>query len=293
MTTSSDGNDWMSAAAAIAFLPHGEIVICRNARAQLVRARARLLIWGGKRCNDADIPPEFWWAEGDAALTQDWRTGDFETWVKNGSLQLQAFGVEFRRSDIEALKPVPQEFLSPSPSPLDPWQHPLSQRGVVLSPTEDTSRLEVIASRKIFIVHGRDENAKNEVALFLKKIGLEDIVLHQRPNRGRNLLTKFQEEAEGSSFAVILMTPDDDGGLAGGPRQKRARQNVVFELGFFIGKFGTPHVAALIVPGVEKPSDFDGICWIEFGRNADWKRELARELKSAGVPFDSDAILQA
>jgi predicted nucleotide-binding protein len=109
----------------------------------------------------------------------------------------------------------------------------------------------------------------------------------------RNLLTKFQEEAEGASFAVILMTPDDDGGLAGGPQQKRARQNVVFELGFFIGKLGTPHVAALIVPGVEKPSDFDGICWIEFGPGTNWKNELARELKEAGVPFDSDEVLHA
>jgi predicted nucleotide-binding protein len=94
-------------------------------------------------------------------------------------------------------------------------------------------------------------------------------------------------------FAVILMTPDDVGGLADGPQQKRARQNVVFELGFFIGKFGTPRVAALILPGVEKPSDFDGICWIEFGRGTNWKNELARELKGAGVPFNSDAILHA
>ena len=179
------------------------------------------------------------------------------------------------------------------------WTLPPSG-AVLLSPTasasshvEPTSPIEPLASRKVFIVHGRDENAKNEVALFLKKIGLEDIVLHQRPNRGRNLLSKFQEEAEGSSFAVILMTPDDDGGLAGGPQQKRARQNVAFELGFFIGKLGTPHVAALVVSGVEKPSDFDGICWIEFGRDTDWKKELARELRWAGVPFDSDAILHA
>jgi predicted nucleotide-binding protein len=147
--------------------------------------------------------------------------------------------------------------------------------------------------RKVFVVHGRDEGAKNEVALFLGKIGLEEIILHQRPNRGRNLLTKFQEEAEGASFAIILMTPDDDGGLAAGPLQKRARQNVVFELGFFIGKLGTPRVAALVLPGLEKPSDFDGICWIEFGRGANWKNELARELKEARVPFDSDAILHA
>jgi predicted nucleotide-binding protein len=89
------------------------------------------------------------------------------------------------------------------------------------------------------------------------------------------------------------MTPDDEGGLAGGPRQKRARQNVVFEHGFFIGKLDTPRVAALIVPGVEKPSDFDGICWIDFGSGTNWKNELARELREARVPFDADAILSS
>ena len=157
----------------------------------------------------------------------------------------------------------------------------------------DQSMAPVQSSRKIFLVHGRDDNAKNEVALFLRKIGLEEIILHLRPNRGRNLLTKFQEEADGASFAIILMTADDDGGLSGEPQQKRPRQNVVFELGFFIGKLGTQGVAALVVPGIEKPSDFDGICWIEFGRGTNWKNEIARELKEAGVNFDSDALLHA
>jgi predicted nucleotide-binding protein len=89
------------------------------------------------------------------------------------------------------------------------------------------------------------------------------------------------------------MTPDDEGGIVGGSRQKRTRQNVVFELGFFIGKLGTPRVAALIVPSVEKPSDFDGICWIEFGPGTNWKNELAREMAEAGVPFDPHAVLKA
>jgi hypothetical protein len=280
MTTSTDGDDWITAAEAIAFLPHGGRAICRNAKAELLRARARLLIWGGERRSNADVPAEFWWGEGDEALTQDWRTGDFETWLNHGMFRVQAFGVEFRRSGIEQMRPAVHWArgtpVSPSPSPV-----------------KQTSPPEAVASRKVFLVHGRDENARNEVALFLNKIGLEDIVLHQRPNRGRHLLTKFQEEAEGASFAVILMTPDDDGGLVGEPQQRRARQNVVFELGFFIGKLETPHVAALIGPGVEKPSDFDGICWIEFGRGPKWKTELARELKAAGVPFDPDAILHA
>jgi predicted nucleotide-binding protein len=273
MTTPTDG-EWMSAQEALDYLgpppfPNGARAICRNAGAKLVRAKARrFLVHGTPDDDDVEIPHEFWLAlaKNDEAPWQDWKTGYFETTFND--VRFEAFGVQFRRLDIEQLNarpPAGAGVLSPAP----------------------------IASRKVFLVHGRDENAKNEVALFLRKIGLEDIVLHQRANRGRNLLTKFQEEAEGASFAVILMTPDDDGGLAGGPQQKRARQNVVFELGFFIGKLETPRVAALIVPGVEPPSDFDGICWIEFGRDTNWKNELARELKEARVPFDSDGILHA
>jgi predicted nucleotide-binding protein len=144
------------------------------------------------------------------------------------------------------------------------------------------------------LVHGRDNNAKNEVALFLRAIGLEPIILHLRPNGGRHLLTKFAEEADGAGFAVVLMTPDDEGGLSGGAdRHPRARQNVVFELGFFIGKLGAPRVAALLKGNVEKPSDFDGIAYIAFDDANRWKTELARELLHAGVPFDPAKALTA
>jgi predicted nucleotide-binding protein len=160
-------------------------------------------------------------------------------------------------------------------------------------PKQGEKNRDQTVSRRVFIVHGRDDGAKNEVALFLRKIGLEDIILHQRPSRGRHLLTKFQEEAQGASFAVVLMTPDDEGGIVGGENHKRARQNVVFELGFFIGIFGTPRVAALIRPGVEKPSDFDGVCWIDFVAGGNWKNELARELREAGVPFEAHEVLNA
>lgn len=140
---------------------------------------------------------------------------------------------------------------------------------------------------KIFLVHGRDDVAKNEVALFLRAIGLDPIILHLRPNGGRHLLTKFREESEGASFAVVLMTPDDEGSIAGADaRQPRARQNVVFELGFFIGKLGPANVAALLKGDVEKPSDFDGIAYIPHDAAGQWKTLLARELHHAKIPFD-------
>ncbi|WP_299720547.1 nucleotide-binding protein [Tardiphaga sp.] len=118
-------------------------------------------------------------------------------------------------------------------------------------------------------------------------MGLDPIILHLRPNGGRHLLTKFREESEGASFAVVLMTPDDEGGIAGaGANKLRARQNVVFELGFFIGKLGPANVAALLKADVEKPSDFDGIAYISFDAAGQWKTLLARELHHAKIPFD-------
>jgi predicted nucleotide-binding protein len=157
-----------------------------------------------------------------------------------------------------------------------------------LSPSSPTPPPPASApSDKVFLVHGRDDAAKNEVALFLRAIDLDPIILHLRPNGGRHLLTKFREESEGASFAVVLMTPDDEGGIAGAAANRpRARQNVVFELGFFIGKLGPPNVAALLKGDVEKPSDFDGIAYIPHDAEGQWKTLLARELHHAKIPFD-------
>ena len=142
-------------------------------------------------------------------------------------------------------------------------------------------------SHKVFLVHGHDDTVKNEVALFLRAIDPDPIILHLRPNGGRHLLTKFTEESEGAGFAVVLMTPDDEGGPAGASDYRlRSRQNVVFELGFFIGKLGPARVAALLKGDVEKPSDFEGIAYIPFDSGGGWKTLLARELHYAKVPFD-------
>lgn len=143
---------------------------------------------------------------------------------------------------------------------------------------------------RVFIVHGRNDGAKQEVARFLQQIGIEPVILHERPNAGRTLITKFQEESAGIPFAVVLMTPDDLGGLAGEPQKNRARQNVIFELGFFIGKLGAPKVCALVAGDIEKPSDFDAIVYIQYGPNTGWKTELARELRHAGVKLDPNRV---
>lgn len=143
-----------------------------------------------------------------------------------------------------------------------------------------------LVTNKIFLVHGRDEAAKNSVARFLEKGGIEVVILHERPNRGRTLISKFQEESYDAGFAVVLVTPDDTGGAIGEGQNPRARQNVVFELGFFIGRLGSDRVCALMGPGVERPSDFDGVVYVPFDEAGGWRTELVREIAAAKIPFD-------
>jgi predicted nucleotide-binding protein len=159
--------------------------------------------------------------------------------------------------------------------------------------SDATAQVAPSLSRKVFLVHGRDNEAKNEVARFLDRIGLEAIILHERPNVGRHLLTKFQDEAGDVGFAVVLITPDDTCSGPDGPQRSRPRQNVVFELGFFIGKLGSARVAALVKGEVERPSDFDGVGYITMDQGGGWKLQLARELDVAKVPFDRSRVLRA
>lgn len=146
---------------------------------------------------------------------------------------------------------------------------------------------DVTAPRsRVFVVHGRDDKAKLAVARFLERIGIEALILHEQPNAGRTLIVKFQQIAAGADFAVVLVTPDDVGGLDEHALKRRARQNVIFELGFFIGKLGPEKVCALVSENVEKPSDFDGVVYVPLASGDGWKLELARELKAAGIRFE-------
>lgn len=137
---------------------------------------------------------------------------------------------------------------------------------------------------RVFVVHGQNETARTAVVSFLESIGLVGIVLHDQPNMGRHLLTKFIQEAELVTFAVVLMTDDDVGSLKGGKLAPRARQNVILELGYFLAHLGQAKVCALITPGLETPSDFDGIVYIRMDNEQQWQEELKRELLAARMP---------
>jgi hypothetical protein len=140
----------------------------------------------------------------------------------------------------------------------------------------------------VFVVHGHSEAFKQQVAHFLDSVtDLEPVILHEQANSGRTIIEKFEDYAGRAVFAVVLLTGDDDGGVRGsGERRPRARQNVVFELGFFIAALGRSKVAVLHEEGVELPSDMSGVLYTPLDAGSAWKFALGKELRAAGLPVD-------
>ncbi len=145
---------------------------------------------------------------------------------------------------------------------------------------------------EVFIVHGQDDGAKETVARFLEKLGLKATILHEQPSGSQTIIEKLEKYADKAGFAVVLLTPDDIGGLKNKieyEHKPRARQNVVFELGYFMGKLGRERVCPLFKGKIEKPSDIDGVIYVSMD-GEDWKLKLGQELKNTDFPVDMNKI---
>jgi predicted nucleotide-binding protein len=146
---------------------------------------------------------------------------------------------------------------------------------------------------RVFLVHGHADSLVNEVARFLEGLKLEVVVLREQPNMSKTIIEKFEDYAE-VRFAVVLLYGNDRGGLATEPTESyrlRARQNVIFELGYFIGRLGRDRVCALHAPGVELPSDYAGIGCVGLDDPGGWRLPLARELMAAALDIDMAAAV--
>jgi hypothetical protein len=153
------------------------------------------------------------------------------------------------------------------------------------------SQSNVMNFNQVFIVHGRDEELKETVARFISKLGLEPIILHEQANKGRAIIEKFEQCAE-VGFAVILLTPDDVGSLKDGNLRPRARQNVIFEMGYFIGRLTRTRVAALYKGNdMDLPSDYAGVIYTQVDAIGAWKFLLIKELQAAGFNVDANRAL--
>lgn len=153
-----------------------------------------------------------------------------------------------------------------------------------------------VVNNKIFVVHGHNEEMKQAAARFIEKIDLNPIILHEQPNKGRTIIEKFTDYSN-VSFALVLLSADDvafkksdDSSNA----QFRARQNVILELGFFLGKLGREKVLVLFEPvkKLEIPSDYQGVIFVPYDTEGKWTLSFAKELKQLGFQIDGNKLLE-
>jgi predicted nucleotide-binding protein len=142
----------------------------------------------------------------------------------------------------------------------------------------------------VFLVHGRNQGQKELVARFLERVGASVVILHEVADEGRTIIEKFELHAH-VNYAVVLMSADDLGGADAAGLSRRARQNVLLELGFFIAKLGRRRLSVLYEEGVELPSDMAGVLYILLDEAGAWKLQLARELRTAALRVDLNLAL--
>ena len=255
----TDGDDWITAREATELLPHSTRAICSHAKEGLIRARAKLLVWGGERRSNVDVPPEFWWAEGGEALEQDWRTGHFETWIRNGTVRLEAFMVEFRRQDIEQLKPA-----------------------TAANPTAPPSPAQRRAGRAVFIGHGHSEEWRK---LYIYLRDSHDLSVREFNSGGSpagiSIIDHLQTMLDEAGFAFLILTGDDEQATG----ELHPRLNVVHEAGLFQGKLGFRKAILFLEDGCRGFSNVQGLTHIQFPKGEIEAKfhEAAGALKREGL----------
>lgn len=174
----------------------------------------------------------------------------------------------------EDFQPTQPKHPIQTPKPLSPVAGPVAARN----------------KRKVFIVHGRDNEAKQEVSRFIEKLGLEAIILHEQASSGMTIIEKIEHYSNDADFAIVLYTACDHGrGVHESkiPPKNRARQNVVFEHGYLMAKLGRENVCSLVKGEIETPNDISGVVYVPLDAFGAWKNELSKELKACGYAIPS------
>ncbi|MCW8898766.1 MAG: nucleotide-binding protein [Flavobacteriales bacterium] len=162
---------------------------------------------------------------------------------------------------------------------------------ILITPLDETFKKTEKDKTKVFIVHGHDDSLKNDMARFIEKIGLEAIILHEQNSESRTIIEKI-EKYSNVGYGIILYSPCDIGAKKGEENnlKGRARQNVVFEHGYLIGKIGRENVSAIVKGNIEKPNDISGVIYIPY--SGDWKITIIRELQNKGYKLDTNSIFK-
>jgi len=160
-------------------------------------------------------------------------------------------------------------------------------------------------SKNVFIVHGREDKPKLELARMLEKLGFSVMILSEQPDKGRTIIEKLEQETLDIGYAFVILTPDDMGfqelivelskqyplvseivkrrPLISRVLKPRARQNVILELGYFVGKIGRNRVCCLYKGEVELPSDIHGVLFKKFNKSVEeCYKGIIDELKAVG-----------
>lgn len=162
------------------------------------------------------------------------------------------------------------------------------------SDIKQKTKKQTVKGNRIFIVHGHDDEAKTTVARTIEQLGLEAIILHEQPDEGKTIIEKLESFTADAAYAIILYTECDIGRTRGkeeSANKFRARQNVVFEHGLFVGSLGRKNVCALVKGNVEKPGDLDGIVYVPMDVPGAWKIQLCRNLKAGGLDIDINRLI--
>ena len=143
----------------------------------------------------------------------------------------------------------------------------------------------------VFISYVHDKEALTTLAGFIEKLGLKPTVLDERSSKEQTVIDKFEEQVDEAGFAIVLLTPDDVGSSkATGKRKLRARQNVIFELGYLLAGLGGERVCALYKEGVELPSGIHDVAYVPMDSADDWKLKLSQGMRKAGLPIDMSRV---
>ena len=188
-------------------------------------------------------------------------------------------GPSYTHTAVNRAEDVTDEFIEGPPG----YKKDLISKSTIKKPLDKS---------KVFIVHGHDEAAQAKTARFVEKLGLEAIILHEKASSGRTIIEKIEHYSD-VGFAIVLYTPDDLGNTKGKAEELngRARQNVVFEHGFLIGKLGRENVAALVEAPIELPNDISGVVYINIDEASAWHLQLAKEMKQSGYEIDMNDLI--
>jgi hypothetical protein len=261
MNSLTEQEEWISAAETIALaraamgLVAAPRAICKRAHAGLVKARAQRLIIDSESRDNADLPSQIWWAEGEAALEQNWNTGDFETWIDR-RCRIRAFGVSFSRADIQMMLPSPTI---------------QRQEQREMKPVGD----------KIFLGHGSSSQWLHLHNFLKERLRLPVEEFSSSAPAGITIIDRLKVMLDNAAFAFLVMTAEDEQPNG----ELRPRLNVVHEAGLFQGRWGFEMAIILLEDGCDEFSNIHGLTQIRFPKNniAACFEEIRRTLEREGL----------